>query len=252
MWKVVIGVSSKLRSSGLLIFLIVSSLRAQLPDYDLNLWTGNQFEEKSKPFFEMLSLQTTTVRTSVNSEEGRLVFGLQFSGAASSGGDNLVFAGGKGGIFPAIEGSYWVARNLRLHGTFAGFESAGDIVLSNSYGFAYQTGGEKVKGMWSLLFLRSRIEGPDDFFFKSIVVSAGRRINYKDVRMTLGTGFVLFNSGIHIAGVDDGSFPKRMEGTIGMVTLRGDKEIYPSLEAGLELRLSPTCASVTLGLYGIL
>ncbi|MBV54195.1 MAG: hypothetical protein CMG27_00135 [Candidatus Marinimicrobia bacterium] len=245
------GVSSKFRFFGLWVLLLVSILRAQVPNYDLNPWTGDSFEEKSEPFFEMLALQTTAVRTTISSDEGRLVIGLQLSGGTSSSGNELGLLSGKGGVFPTLEGDYWVAGNLRLQGTFTGFETSDDIVFANSYGFTYRM-GEEEQGKWLLSFLRSRMEGPDDFFFKCLVVSIGRKINYNDISFGLGTGLALYNSGIHISGVEEGSFSKRMEGAVGMLTLRGDKKISSHLEAGMELRLSPTSVSVSLGLYGLL
>lgn len=243
---------SKFIFLGQLTFLFVSSLGAQVPDYDLNPWIGDGFDEKADRFFKLLAVQTTSIRTSVSSEEGRMVMGLQLSSAISSGKGNMGFIRGKGGIFPVLEGNFWVARNLRLHGTFSGFSSANDLVFFSSYGFAYQSGGDRARGRWAFSFLRSRLEGPEDLFFKSIVMSTGRRINYHNLRLTLGTGIVLYNSGLHISGVDEDSFPKRMEGAVGMFTLRGDTMIASNIEAGLELRLSPKCFSLTLGLYKIL
>jgi len=245
------GALSKLKIIGLWVLLLVTFLGGQAPDYDLNPWTGDSFEEKSEPFFEMLALQTTPIRTTISSDEGRLVIGLHLSGGVSYSGDNLGLVFGKGGVFPSLEGDYWVARNLKLHGTFAGFETTDDIVFANSYGFTYKMGDEE-NSRWSLSFLRSRLEGPDDFFFKCLVVNASRKINYNDMTVGLGTGFVLYNSGIHISGAEEGSFSKRMEGVVGMLTLRGDKKISSKLEAGMELRLSPASVSVTLGLYGLL
>jgi len=155
------GALSKLKIIGLWVLLLVTFLGGQAPDYDLNPWTGDSFEEKSEPFFEMLALQTTPVRTTISSDEGRLVIGLHLSGGVSSSGDNLGLVFGKGGVFPSLEGDYWVARNLKLHGTFAGFETTDDIVFANSYGFTYKMGDEE-NSKWSLSFLRSRLEGPDE------------------------------------------------------------------------------------------
>ncbi len=183
--------------------------------------------------------------------------------AEITGGERLVIGGSMAiassfnktaGVLPVFEANFLVTSNLFINGLYSGFSTDGDVVILTRYGFTFMfEAPESASFQWMMIFFRSSLTGPEDFFFKTVGVEILRQINYKVGHWWIGAGSGFFDAGIHLKN-SDGSLILRdhLKGRINSLCLGIDREISMRFSAGMEVKLHPSFMSMMVGLHKVI
>ena len=201
MLKVVRGVLRRFIHLSLILPILFSihRLPGQVPDYNIHDWIDNEFNRKVNSLFKTLTLQTSHHHLMVTSAGDRLVLGGMVVMASSLNESELLPVKGKAGILPALEADLMVTSNLSLNGLYSAFSSHGDVMNISRYGLSLLfEGSESASSRWAVNVQRSQLEGPEDFFLKTVGVAIIRQINYTSGYWWFGVGSGFYNGGIHV------------------------------------------------------
>lgn len=230
------------------------NLPAQQPDYAIDSWVGPDFRSRARPFFATLTLQTALGGIPSPSSTHRMAVGILLAGGGHGGVPDLSLGGGKPGIIPALYGHYRVTSNLALNGLYSGFLSRGDVVILTRYGLNLKLSpGKERTWTWMLHVLMGTLQGPDDFFLKTVDAGVSRRINYRGWEGWAGFGLNTFAAGIHVHNVDPGlNLNTRMEGEINSIFFGVRRRVGPDLEGSLEGSVGPSVLGIAIGVHKLI
>lgn len=227
--------------------LVPLKLSGQQPDYDIGAWVGGDFDLNARRFFSALTLQTSLGGMPSPSSAHRMGVGLLVAGGTSLGEGNP-------GIIPAVYGYYGVTSNLVLNGLTSGFVSDKDVVILTRYGLNYKLSPEDGNSWrWMVQVLLGTLQGPDDFFLKTVDAGLARRINYQGWEGWVGLGLNTFEAGIHIRNTDPQlSLSKQMRGQVNAISFGIRRPLAAGFEGSFEGSLGPSALALMIGIHKLI
>ncbi|MDP6455861.1 MAG: hypothetical protein QF551_07415 [Candidatus Marinimicrobia bacterium] len=248
--KTVTEASFKTSLKLLFVFLPSLQLSAQVPDYELGLWTEGDFESSAVEFFRVLTLQISSEPSLVTGREGTFSIGGDLSTAWQPGSHDIAMISGKAGVLPAFSGAMTVTHNLALLGWYSGFVSDEDIVSGLGIGAAFLLArDENGPPNWNVTLSQRSLYGPDDFFLKTVGVAIFRRI---DLRLTEVWGGIVsdyFNAGVHVSNQESGTrISKRIKGQVNALAVRFGIPLGSQSSVSLGFKVNSSFAALSLGI----
>ncbi|MFQ6615375.1 MAG: hypothetical protein ACE5HZ_01220 [Fidelibacterota bacterium] len=225
------------------------NLSGQQPDYDIGGWVEGDFDRQARPFFSTLALQTSLGGMPSPSSTERLAVGfLLASGASRWAG--LSPGMGTPGIIPAVYGHYRVTSNLAVNGLYSGFVSGEDVVILTRYGLNLKVSPDRgISWVWMIQILMGNLQGPDDFFLKTVDAGLARGINYRGLEGWIGLGLNGFDAGIHIRNSDPQlNLSKRMKGQITTIFFGIRRRVASGVEGTVEANLGSSSLGLGIGI----
>lgn len=209
-------------------------------------WLGPQFDTKANHLLGAVALQISHRHPPLVAGGTRLTLGMTLAAASSSSGSEVSLVIGKAGILPAVEGDLLITPNLYLTGLYWAFATGGDVIVLYRYGVNFLPGGsESQSSSWLITFQRSQMEGPDDFFLKTVDVAIVRQINLKAAKGWFGLGSYFYTAGVHVRNRENSSTHRdRLEGSITAPIMGLQKRLGERVAVEIEMNVHPHFLSI--------
>lgn len=249
MLKIAREASSKTGLKLLFVFLPTLQLSAQVPDYDLGLWTQGDFEKSSVEFFRVLTLQLSSTPSFVMGKEGTFSISGNLSTAGRPGSKDFAMISGKAGVLPAFTGAMTVTHNLALLGWYSGFMSGGDVVSGLGFGTVFLLArDENGPPSWNVTLSQRSLYGPDDFFLKAVGFAIFRRIDLGLTQVWGGIVSDYFNAGVHMNDQEsDTRISKRMKGQVNALAVEFGIPVGSRSSISIGFKAHSSFAALSLG-----